>query len=351
MEATAQADVRTGLIEEPTDPYEMFRPIMAVCGATCPPRDFYWAVNEALHSTEAEVYDAKHASMFVEEAFVLKRLFSYLPDIPQKLRFLDVGCGTGLVGHFASLYIPDRVSSMTLLDPSERMLEEVSQRAESWPFPTDLRLGDIFTLATRDRYDVVTINSVLHHVVELEAFAARIEALVKPGGLVLTAQDPRSKKKTITDTVLSARKLKEIPLWNVPSWIGKPNRLMRLRRAVGRFLRPRFLPVKHSPFALRISEILIREGIIAEPMSEPLLYAVTDVHVPGQAKRIGKGIDEDDLLRWMPRMDLQAMHTYCFHGADFARLSDEQRQKEMAWWADDDPHGAQIALVFQKRMR
>ena len=351
MEATAQADVQTGFIEEPNDPYEVFRPLMSGCGATCSPKEFYWAVNEALHSTEAEVYDAKHASMFVEEAFVLERLFSYLPDIPKKLRFLDVGCGTGLVGNFASLYIPDRVSSMTLLDPSERMLEEVSQRAESWPFPTDLRLGDIFTLDTRDRYDVVTINSVMHHIVELEAFAERIEALVKPGGLVLTAQDPRSENKTIADPALSARRLTDVPLWNVPAWIGKPNRLKRIRRAVGRFLRPRFLPVKLSPFALRISEILIRKGVIREPLSEPLLYEITDVHVPGQPNRIGKGIDEDDLLRWMPKMSLNAVHTYRFHDVDYSRLSESQKQKEMKWWADKDPHGTNIALVFIKSMR
>ena len=351
MKATAQADIRTCGIEEPNYPYDLFRPIMEVCGATCTPRDFYWKVNEALHATEAETYYSRHASMFIEEAYVLERLFSYFPDNPLKLRFLDVGCGTGLVGHFASLYIPRRVGSMTLLDPSERMLEKVVERAGSWPFRNDLRLGDIFALNARDRYDVITINSVLHHIVELEAFAKKNEALVKPGELVLTAQDPRSAKKTSADSVLRERRLKKILLWNIPAWIGKPNKWKRVRRRISHLIIPRILTKKLSPFAIQISEILIQKGIICEPMSESLLYEVTDVHVPGHSNRIGKGIDEDDSSRWMPEMSLLAMHTYRFHDADHAQLSKAQIKKEMALWSENDPHGEHMALVFKKRIR
>ena len=348
MEATAKSDIRTCFIEEPNDPYEVFRSIMAVCGATCPPEDFYWAVNEALHAVEADVYDSRHASMYIENEYILERLYSYLPDKPLKLRFLDVGCGTGLIGHFASMFIPQRVSSMTLLDPSERMLAKAAARAESWPFPADLHHGDIFTLDTAEQYDVITINSVLHHVVELGAFVKRIEALVKPGGLLLTAQDPRCVEKTRADPVLQGRRLKNIPIWNIPAWIGEPNRWKRIRRSISLFIRPRFLPIKLSPFALRVNEILINKGVLMNPLSESLLYEVTDVHVPGHADRIGQGIDEEDLCLWMPEMSLLAMHTYRFHGADLKLLSEEQQKKEMAWWSENDPHGTQMALVFKK---
>ena len=85
MEATAQADIRTSLIEESNDPYEVFRPIMAACGATCPPKDFYWAVNEALHAVEADVYDSRHASIYIENEYILERLFSYLPEEPPNI--------------------------------------------------------------------------------------------------------------------------------------------------------------------------------------------------------------------------------------------------------------------------
>ena len=350
MEATAQADIRARFIDETNDPYEVFRPIMEVCGATCSPKDFYWAVNDALHATEAEIYDAKHASMFIEESYVLERLFSYLPDSPRELRFLDVGCGTGLVGHFASMFIPRRVGSMTLLDPSESMLERVSERAGSWPFRTDVLLGDIFALDVGERFDVITINSVLHHIVELEAFARRIEVFVRPGGRILTAQDPRSVEKTSADFMLRERRLKKIPFWNLPAWIGKPNKWERIRRRIYRLIRPGTLTGQLSPFALQINEILIDKGIIRESLSESLLYEVTDVHVPGRADRVGKGIDEDDLRRWMPGMDLHAMHTYRFHDADFTQLSKAQMKKEKAWWSDNDPHGAHMALVFKKRM-
>ena len=63
------------------------------------------------------------------------------------------------------------------------------------------------------------------------------------------------------------------------------------------------------------------------PLSESLLYEVTDVHVPGHADRIGQGIDEEDLCRWMPKMNLLAIHTYRFHGFDLCAVEQNAEKK------------------------
>jgi len=198
------------------DSYEMFRPLMDYFGAVCSPKEFYWAVNDALHAAEAAIYDDRHSSMFVEERYVWERLFSYLPDTPKQLQFLDVGCGTGLVGHFASLHCSERVNHMTLLDPSASMLDRIRERASQWPFETTIQHGDIDALNSQPLYDVVTINSVLHHVVELDAFVNKVQGLIKPGGLLLTGQDPRAQHEIRSDVILRGRRLKKrIPFWDI----------------------------------------------------------------------------------------------------------------------------------------
>ena len=319
-------------------------------GAACSPKEFYWAVNDALHAAEATIYDDKHLSMFIEESCVWERLFSYLPEKPEQLLFLDVGCGTGLVGHFASLYCPERVKRMTLLDPSAGMLERVCEKAKCWPFETTVKHGDIYALNGSAQYDVVTINSVLHHVVELESFVKRVQASLKPGGLLLTGQDPRALHKTRSDPILAGRRLrKKTPFWNVRRRIAESNKWRKARwrimRRVRRVLRRK---IPHTPLAMRASATLLENGIITVPMDQSSLYAVTDVHVPGHPMKTAKGIDEADLERWMPEMNLLATHTYRFHDADFVQLTEFQQEEERMWWRKSDAHGTTMALVFLK---
>ena len=325
------------------DAYEVFSPLMEHFGAICSPRDFYWAVNDALHAAEAEEYDQRHAHMFAELEHVWERLLGFLPEQPQRLAFLDVGCGTGLVGGFVSSLCRQRVEVMDLLDPSEEMLKEVSQSAKTWGFKTNTRHGDIDGLQGEDgQYDVVTINSVLHHVVELQALLEKVQNLLKPGGILLTAQDPRNVANTQGDSILQARKA-------AVSCLQKKTPLRKkAREQIGRTVR-QILCIRHdSPLAMRASKTLLESRVISRPMDESSLYAVTDVHVPGLPASIGKGVDVDDLKRWMPDMHCQATYTYSFHGICWTQLTQVEQEREIQWWHDNDPHGTQMACVFRK---
>jgi len=326
------------------------RPLMRYFGATGDQEAFYWAVNRALHAVEAEDYDMRHASMFQEERRVWRRLAGYLPAAPDKLNLLDVGCGTGLVGAFLAEICPERIGQMTCLDPSPAMLDRTRERSADWPFQAVFRTGDVESLPDGVQFDGVTINSVLHHILYLEPFLRRVETLVRPGGVVLTAQDPRSAVELRRDAVFRSRRLKQPPQWYQPigllrHWVRHTASGWRTSRFVRRILN-RELP--QSVLAVRASETLLKEGVVQRAMDQDSLYAVADVHVPLHPLKRAGGIDPAVLDRYMPGCRLMTRFSYCYRGAEYASLDAEQRADEKRWFEEHDPHGATLAMVFEK---
>src|SRR6266513_925099 len=188
-----------------TIPYEPLRPIMNACGTTqCSPEQFYWAVNRAYHEAEAPFYEHLHAHMFKGLRAKWERLTSPLLGAPARsLGWLDVGCGTGLVGSFLAELLGDRICEGVLVDTSSAMLGECRRRARDWPFSTSFVVGTIESLQSEPAFDLVTVDSVIHHVVDLESFCARIAGMVRSGGFLLTCQDPRGEASS--DLILKAR--------------------------------------------------------------------------------------------------------------------------------------------------
>jgi ubiquinone/menaquinone biosynthesis C-methylase UbiE len=324
------------------DPYEALRPLMNRYGATCSPRDFYWAVNQAYHTVEAHQYDKLHEAMFVGLEPVWHFLFSQAATHPSpKLRVLDVGAGTGLVGGFVEMHLASRVGSMTMLDPCEAMLGQCRRRAELFSFSCDFRHGDILELGPHEQFDLITVNSVLHHVVELPAFFARVRTLLAPQGWLLTAQDPRA--QAASDSCLQARR---------KQWRQRHRRLARAvwsrcRQLVRRLLGPPHL----SPLALETSHQLLQQQTIRQPMTMSSIYAVTDFHVPGQPGGLGKGLDLKAMAGWLPDFVLAASRTYQFHGVPWTGLGRGEQELESQWWAARDPHGELFASAWRRDLR
>lgn len=323
-------------------PYAVLKPLMRHFGASCSPQHFYWAVNEAYHAAEAAHYDTIHSDMYAEEERVWKHLLDMLPPIPARLKFLDVGCGTGLVGHFASQICPHRVGEMHLLDPSIAMIDVAREKAGKWPFRTSFYHGDILSLPAASLYDVVTINSVLHHVVELEPFLKRVQDLLRPEGLLLTAQDPRS--GATADRILCERTASVAQSPQLPV-----SALRKIRHFVAPMIKNLLGIQRHGPLANATSRRLLDRRIIARPMDSESIWAVTDFHVPGHPGNFGKGIDIAACAAWMPGMKLVRIRTYHFHDTPWLRLTDTERHQESLWWAAGDLHGSLVASSFQKQ--
>jgi SAM-dependent methyltransferase len=246
-----------------------------------------------------------------------------------------------LVGGFVEMYLAGRVAVMTMLDPCSAMLDKCRRRAELFSFPCEFRSGDIHSLPETDRFDVITINSVLHHIVELPAFFARLEQHLTPQGWLLLAHDPRA--EALLDPEFQARRRQ----WRKAGRDLCRSAWTRLRRLVrGTLGHPEM-----SPLAVETSTRLLEKRAIRRPMPMASIYSVTDFHVPGQPGSFGKGIALAKLKEWLSGLTLSESFTYQYHGAPWASLNREQQAREREWWAARDPHGELMASAWQRNLQ
>jgi ubiquinone/menaquinone biosynthesis C-methylase UbiE len=321
--------------------YEALRPIMRRFGASCTPREFYWAVNRAYHTVESRQYDVLHAEMFLGLEPVWQRLTRWLPAQPQRLTVLDIGSGTGLVPEYLNRLCPNRIAKVTALDPCQAMLDEQKSKESRWAFAVERILGDTGALPPDAAFDVVTVNSVLHHIVELREFCSHVTRLLKPGGVLLTAQDAPA--SATSDPVLSSR-MKEAQQKR------KLRRLSpaRLGHNVGAIWERLFGKPESRMLERGTNRPLLEQKLISRPMDVASIWAVTDFHIPGQVEEIGRGIAIDDLKQWLHPCSPLDTFTYQFWGIARVHLDEDEKRQEQAWFDGNDQHGGLFASAWRQ---
>ena len=107
------------------------------------------------------------------------------------LRFLDVGCGGGLLCEPAARLGAEVVG----IDPGESNIEAAGIHAAASGLVVDYRQTSAEELqAAGETFDVVLCMEVVEHVADVEAFLAACAAMVRPGGLIFVATINRTLK-------------------------------------------------------------------------------------------------------------------------------------------------------------
>ncbi len=106
------------------------------------------------------------------------------------LRFLDVGCGGGLLSEPMARLGAD----VTGIDPSGQNIKTAAVHADARSLAIDYRIATAEELADRERFDVVLCMEVIEHVNDPAAFVATCASMVKPRGLMFMATLNRTLK-------------------------------------------------------------------------------------------------------------------------------------------------------------
>ncbi|MFZ5673310.1 MAG: bifunctional 2-polyprenyl-6-hydroxyphenol methylase/3-demethylubiquinol 3-O-methyltransferase UbiG [Pseudomonadota bacterium] len=109
----------------------------------------------------------------------------------ENLRFLDIGCGGGLLTEPMSRL----GAGITGIDPSEKNIATASVHASEQDLAIDYRAMTAEALAeTGETFDVILNMEVIEHVADPSAFVQTCARLLKPGGLLFVATLNRTLK-------------------------------------------------------------------------------------------------------------------------------------------------------------
>lgn len=167
---------------------------MSETGRMAGDAQFVRKLNEIFYDVEAEQYDARHPEVIEGDADWWRRrsqeiLRALRADGAAAVRILDVGCGTG----FVPSVVADLLASSDLVvgvDQSAGMLARARAKVGEGGRCRFVR-GDAAGLQFRDAsFDVVTVNSFLHHVYDYRAVLREIDRVLRPGGYLVIAHEP-----------------------------------------------------------------------------------------------------------------------------------------------------------------
>jgi len=129
---------------------------------------------------------------FIKEQVTARLARDPLEREPFKgLRFLDIGCGGGLLTEPMSRL----GATITGVDPSERNIKTASVHAQEMGLDIDYRVGTAEDLAAAgEQFDVILNMEVIEHVADPVAFTRTCGSMLKPGGLMFVATLNRTLK-------------------------------------------------------------------------------------------------------------------------------------------------------------
>ena len=149
-------------------------------------------VNEVYHDVINEYYDEAHPAILTGEK---KRWINSIEYFKSKkpLRILDIGTGTGFVPLTIAKYLKKK-DEFICLDISSKMLKLAENKIKSNAFKCNFKFAnkEISELED-DSIDVITIDSVLHHIEDIEIFLFHINRILKEKGILIIGHEPNER--------------------------------------------------------------------------------------------------------------------------------------------------------------
>lgn len=148
-------------------------------------------INKIFHDQEAGFYDEWHPEMLSENNRWDNFFQLFIGQATRPLNILDVGTGTGFVPGIMAPYLKNS-DKITCIDISSAMLEIACQKLKKYDCQFEFvgSDGQRLDFIADKSLDLVTVNSVLHHLPGYVNFLAEVERVLRPGGILAIMHEP-----------------------------------------------------------------------------------------------------------------------------------------------------------------
>jgi ubiquinone/menaquinone biosynthesis C-methylase UbiE len=284
------------------------------------PTTFVLRVNEIYHDLENTAYSQKHPEIFLEEKDRWINLLSRIITPNHKpLTIVDIGSGTGFVSlQISTLLSP--LDNLIVSDLSQGMLDAcMAALAKTGCLCTitPLKLNGL-TIGLEDRsVDIMTMNSVLHHIPDISSFFAEAKRILKPEGLIIIGHEPNRQYYSNKKLQILSKTLTVLfcPRIMVSSILTKTFLIELFRRILARFSQS---SAQHLALVQDLNKQLRKEGFIQEQLSAAQITQIVDIHSPNAGRKL-------DLKRGFVIQDIKETHlpTYSiFHQETYNHLGE-----------------------------
>lgn len=324
--------------------YNLLIPLIKKTGSQLSPELFQERVNIVFHDHEANHYDKMHTDMWesLQEQvnLLVDDLFQKESILVKKLNLLDIGCGTGLSTQILlNSKLGSHIDYITLLDTSSNMLKYAKEKAKNWN--KKYTIVNSYVSDLTEKYDVVIICSVLHHIPDLTPFLNQVDNVLNPGGILIHLQDPNG------DYLNDTNYLDRIRVYNdeMDSMPKNKNITDMIPKKWKQYIN---LQLGRKTYIDLINDQLIAENVINKRMSADEIWSVTDIHVETKHNSINKGISFQFLQKQLRNFKLINQRAYGFYGALKSDLNENYRKSEEGFISDNELSGRNISCIWIK---
>jgi ubiquinone/menaquinone biosynthesis C-methylase UbiE len=239
-------------------------------------------VNELFHDLSEGHYADVHEEILGAEGERWQRIApAFLPPPPRVIA--DIGTGMGMVPvSIGRLLTAD--DHVIAADISQKQLDAARVNIERERFPWSVEYVKLepaipFRLPFADSsLDVVTMNSVLHHIKETAGFLAEVDRILKPGGSFVVAHEPNAVFTESKGLWWSYRALYALlnPRFALRSRPARALGIYRLAMAVFARLRPDKAAVSRR-MVDEVNRKVLAEKLIDRPLTLDELGEITDI--------------------------------------------------------------------------
>lgn len=295
-------------------------------------------VNEVFHDVEGSAYAGVHPEIFEGETARWDEIAQLeVATRRHPIRVMDVGCGTGFVAErIAPVLTSD--DAFVCADLSQAMLDACRRTLGDVRFACRFEFVklDGQTLGQPDgSCDVVSMNSVLHHLPDPGATMREVGRILKPGGCFIVAHEPN--RRFYASPSMRTRAALVGIIASPKQTAGAVLRKLGLMSLVHRVVKR----CHHTAVLDEVNRRLLEAKAIERPLTQDELTAIVDVQSPTAGGwHPDRGIDIEELAaQHLPNFDCRLV-TYDHLGsgtdraggvlATYARRIAEKRPKDGA---------------------